>query len=163
MEGVIVATATNEPIVYYTLPSTSADITISSIPDTYRDVILVINGKMTPNTAYVDISVNGSTSGYFYQIGQANGGSTSLYAQALASNNGFFMYNDQSQVICHFFDYAQTNKQKSWLWRADNTLLSQMGVMSWASTDKITSIRLFDGSGESFAAGTTVALYGVHG
>lgn len=160
------ATSTYDPIVTYTLPSTSATISIGSIPGTYRDLVLVINGKMTPNTAYVDINVNGDSnaSNYYLQIGQGNGSTSVEYADALSSYNGFFMYNDASQVVCHFFDYAQTNKKKSWLWRADNTLITQMGVMSWNnSSSPITSIYLTDNSGESFAAGTTISLYGVHG
>jgi hypothetical protein len=66
-------------------------------------------------------------------------------------------------ITVSVFDFAQTNKHKSVLVRADRSAqATEMQAHRWGSTSAITSIDLFAGSG-NLAAGSTFSLYGLEG
>jgi hypothetical protein len=59
------------------------------------------------------------------------------------------------------FDYAQTDKHKSLLWRFDNANSEAVATAGrWAQTTAVSSIQLRAGS-STWAAGSSFALYGV--
>ena len=157
------ATSTYVPLAHHTISGTTARVTFSGLPSIYRDLVIIFNGQVTPNTAYIDYDINGDTTdaNYFYNIAQGNG--STPYAHSGNNNNtGPYVYNGPSVFRLDLLDYSANDKHKVGLWRADNSGgMAQMGTFRWASNNVITSISFYDGSGESWASGGTFSIYGI--
>lgn len=149
-----------------TLASDSATVTFSSIPATYRDLILVINGNTTRsgNANDINLTVNGSSTSYYYTTMAGDGSSTSIdggsndsrirIANAGASATGV--------NVVQFFDYSATDKHKPIVARNNSAAwLTNALAGRWANTDVITSIAIASNVTGSIASGTTVSLYGI--
>ena len=162
---------TYEPIVTTTLSSGATSVTLSSIPSTYTDLMLVIQGR-TSTQELVDCAwqVNGDTgSNYSHTRWGANDSSTwtdraSDQASANASGVGF----GQGVAIWQFINYSNTNAYKTAIMRSGfktNTIGFYIinGVGMWRSTSAINEIKFFIPAGQSgnFVAGMTVTLYGI--
>lgn len=151
-------TPTYVPLATITLGTAEADIEFSSIPATFRDLILVFNGTVSANAAY-QINFNGVTTGYS-RVGMfADSGGPISFADSTASL--FEAGTAQSTSILHIMDYAQTDKHKSVLTRSN---ISGTVVVAFAgrfaSTSAVTSFRLFR-VGQTFSIGSTFSLYGI--
>lgn len=157
---------TYEPISSTTLGSNQATITISSIPSTYTDLIIVARGESTSGGSMLlrPNGDSGSNYGTTYMYGV---GSSPITAGGNTSTSGMFLartgINHQGGGVMHLFNYANTTTYKTGcsshqfgydpiVWRA---------VSTWRSTAAITSINFVDESGGSFTTGFTVCLYGV--
>lgn len=157
---------TYEPISSTTLGSNQTSITLSSIPQTYTDLIIVARGESTSGGSMIarfngDSGSNYGTT-YIYGVGSSPitaGGNTSQTGQFLARTG----INHQGGGVMHIFNYANTTTYKTGcsanqfgyepiVWRA---------VSTWRSTAAITSIVFTDESSGSFTTGFTVCLYGV--
>ena len=152
-------TPTYTPLATVTLGTTAASVTFSSIPATYRDLILVHNGALT-NTDNIVWRANGDT-GSNYSIVQALGVSSGAVSNQTASRTSGLAgssYTQQSANITQWLDYSATDKHKTSLGRA-NSPTSEVGMSAsrWANTAAITSLTLLG----AFASGNTFALYGV--
>jgi hypothetical protein len=158
-------TATYDLIASNVLTSTTASVTFSSIPTTYRDLILVVSGTMTSNNA-AWLRFNSDTGANYNRIWmQGNGstatsGSTTNATSLYVSNTDAFSSTVVNTMIVQILDYRAIDKHKSGLLRLDRSdaVTSALGFR-WASTSSITSI-LIDGDGD-YAAGTTFYLYGI--
>lgn len=159
------ATATYEPIAAHTVSGTTNRVTFSNLPATFKDVVIVFDGKMAVNTAYIDFEFNSDTtdSNYPYILAQGNGSST--YTEALTNNNnGPFINNSAAGFTLNLLDYSSTSHHKTGLWRSDTPgTMTQMGALRWASNNAINSIAFYDSSGEAFASGCKFAIYGIRG
>lgn len=140
-----------------TLGSSASSITFSSIPATYRDLVLVSSFNLT-SAGNPTISFNGDTGANYsrqYLLGTGSsvvaGADTSRqFAQA---TSGLITTN-----ITQIMDYSATDKQKTFLVRDGNTTDGAiLYVFRWANTAAITSINV----SAAFAAGVSVALYGI--
>lgn len=160
---------TYEPIATTTLGSAQADITFTSIPGTYTDLVLVLNG--TTNTA------NGRT-----MYGQINSDTASNYSATLLAGDGTtasssrasnqtFMYlavitpsgSSPAMCIMNINNYANSTTNKTILSRAsnvpDNAVRAYVNL--WRKTpEAITSIKLYLNA-DSFGTGTVATLYGI--
>lgn len=158
-------TPTYTPLGTVTLSAPSSTITFNSISQSYRDLILVVNGRTTASfSANLILRLN-SDSGVNYSLirmygtgsGTGTGSSateTSIYAGAIYS--GFI-----SQITINLMDYSATDKHKTALVRQDNNADTTMAVASrWASTTAVSSLACSLGSG-NFTTGTSLSLYGV--
>jgi hypothetical protein len=146
-----------------TLGSAQSIVTFSSISGSYRDLVLVINGKITTGTDsaffitlnsdfgnnYNDVLMTADSTGF---------GSTSV-ANAGASTVGRFDTNDGVYVL-NFLDYSATDKHKTFLTRSNISTTVRAYAHRWANTSAVTSIRVAAAS-STFATGSTFALYGV--
>jgi hypothetical protein len=152
-------TKTYTPLANITLGAATASVVFSSIPATYRDLILVVVPlrASTNNTA---LRINGSSASEYTSVrmyGDSGGASsdttsdTSLDIGGSATN-----YLSITQIM----DYSATDKHK--------TILSRQGLGStytlalagrWASTAAINSVQVF--SGANWDSGSTFNLYGV--
>jgi hypothetical protein len=153
------------PIASQTLSSSASTVTFSSIPSsltgkTLRDLVLVGDVSDLRNT---QIRINGIDSGIYNQaVMFARGSGASFFS--LNGREQFSLGNADSGVrsnfIMHFFDFTQTNKNKSCLARSnsDNVVLY---AQTAATTSAITSITIFTAT--SWAAGSTFNLFGVEG
>jgi hypothetical protein len=148
-------TPTYTPLATTTLGSSASSLTFSSIPATYRDLVLVIS-----STTVVDMlaRLNGDTgSNYFRVFMIDNAGSGSSGSQTNTSVAFGFGENQ----IFQFMDYSATNKHKTILCRM-NTASSRVeaDAQRWANTAAITSILIY-GSAGNLPAGTSFSLYGI--
>ena len=155
---------TYEPIATTTLGSAQATVTISSIPSTYTDLILVCNVKRTAGSD-IEVQLNGDTGSnysftYLYGTGSAVGsGRTSNQTKA---NIGYAASTNFTTQIVQFMNYSNTTTNKTFIARnspGDSGDVSAI-VNLYRSTSAISSILLDPNSG-NFATGSTFTLYGV--
>jgi len=155
-----------------------SSITFAGIPQTGYSH-LQIRGIWKNNTsatdiAFVELKVNGSSTGYSYHILRGDGSSASAAgsasldrtypAQSLPSNNASYA-NMFGTGIIDILDYVNTNKNKTirTLFGFDGNGSGRVGLSSglWQNTNAITSIELKDQNAGSFVQYSQFALYGV--
>jgi hypothetical protein len=149
--------------------SSTNQITFSSIPATYTDLVIVVNGSLTSGAQDLIVFFNNENSGSNYSATYLTGNGTGAfstrynnranfplsYSSGIGTTNGTFLIQVQN--------YANTNTFKTTLARVNNT---SYGVEAssglWRSTAAINRIDLIcGGSGLTFLAGTTFSLYGI--
>lgn len=161
------AGATYSTIATTTLGSSTADYTFTSIPTTYTDLVLVINGNSSVNNdVFIQVG-NGSVdtgSNYSYTFIYGDG-SSALSARSSSSSNmatgGIFASGSNGTVIAQFQNYSNTTTFKTMLSRANSGSFVQARVNLWSSTSVINTVKIFGQSGMTFNSGTTFTLYGI--
>jgi len=150
-----------------TLTGTDSEIVFTSIPNSFRDLILVV-GNMTStaaNTFY--LQANGDTASNYSWV--TAWGTGSVTGSATLTNNGALIgaYTGLSTstgqtTIVQLMDYSATDKHKTILARHNNSAGEvSMTASRWANTAAITSIALKILPSGSFNSGSTFSLYGV--
>ncbi len=151
-----------------TLASTTTELTFSNIPSSYRDLIIVANFRMSGVASATRAQFNGdTTSGNYPTVWMVGTGSTAVSSTDGGTSMRIFGQNAGPKTvgqmgIVQIMDYSATDKHKTVLVRysgADNDITAQAG--RWASTNAITTIRLFDSGGQSYQIGDTFSLYGI--
>ena len=146
-----------------TLGSSQATVTFSSIPGTYRDLYVVINGQTTGALNNVQVQFNGDTAANYIAVRMLGDGTTAAYASS--GTQSFVQWGDMGNIDTvitgSVMDYSATDKQKATLVRGNNAF----GVASaytgrWASTAAITSMKFTAGAG-SFNTGVVISLFGI--
>ena len=157
---------TYEPIATTTLSSTSTSVTLSSIPSTYTDLVLILNLMGTANLD-MGIRVN-SDSGNNYS-GTWLGGTGSSAVSTRTTNSSLWgnIYTAVSTVSGNFngivslMNYSNTTTYKTMLNRFNSTSYGTEAVAAlWRSTAAINSVTVL-AQNSSFAAGSTFSLYGI--
>ena len=158
--------STYVPLATITLSATDSEILFSSIPATYRDLIVVINGSTSSNTL-VWSRINGDTgTNYGYVVMT---GSSSVYSSAGTFNvaylsDGTVLSNTRIMITMQVMDYSATDKHKTALVRSDSTLSGTTAVYAsahrWANTNAVTSVSVNTNTG-SWNIGSTFSLYGI--
>ena len=149
-------TATYDLIASSVLGSSAASVTFSSIPSTYRDLIVVVNvdsdahghklahGGATANDAAIWAWGDGSTTG-----------------SSSATNVNMTSYYQARQVIWQIMDYSATDKHKPIIWRASGPADAVvMAAGRWAFTTAVTSITI-ESADTNYPAGTSFYVYGI--
>jgi hypothetical protein len=156
-------TATYTPLATVTLGTAAASVTFSSIPATYRDLILVMNGS--PSTgSYAFLRFNGDTGSnynYVFMYGDGSGTASSLFSNQTQGYIGNIDATVRTTFIAQVMDFSATDKHKTFLSRngqADGLVIATAG--RWANTSAVTSMSVNINSG-TFAIGHTFSLYGV--
>jgi len=151
---------TYEPIATTTLGTSAASVTFSSIPGTYTDLILVVNGTSTATNGN-EMQFNGDTgNNYSFTLLYGNGST----ATSSRNSNISFAYagrtnTNQSVSITQIMNYANTTTYKTVLTRANsNGDIVMANVSTWRSTSAITSLVY---AGATFNSGTVFTLYGI--
>jgi hypothetical protein len=161
-------TPTYTPVATVTLGTAVSSVTFSSIPATYRDLILVVNGTTSGGN-------NGPT-GRFNSDAGTNYPQIFMWATTVAqsgtnANNGFSITSSTSlagerfQGVVSVMDYAATDKHKTVLTRSGYTNASSIRIVEasasrWTNTAAITTFAVVS-TGNNFAIGSTFNLYGV--
>jgi hypothetical protein len=166
------AGSTYTPIATTTLGSNQNDITFSSIPSTYTDLVIVFTGNST-NTGS---SSNGmrcrvnSDTGTNYSTTYLNGdGSTA--SSSRATSTAYFEVGEIAQTsntsptvtIIQIMNYANSTTYKTILARVNTaTVITQATVSLWRSTSAINSVTLSRDFGTNqLKVGSTATLYGI--
>lgn len=157
-------TPTYDLIASNVLSSAASSVTFSSIPATYRDLVLVIQNSVSSDS-YLFYRINGDT-GSNYPAVYMGGNGSSTYS---STNN--FSYADLAfgigtaegaTVISHFMDYSATDKHKTILSRTNKASAGvAAGAHRWANTSAITTILITQTGFGNFASGSTFYLYGI--
>jgi len=148
-----------------TLSTSDSSITFSSIPNAYRDLVIVITGRTTAN-ADLGFRFNGDSNANYSFVYMGSDGSNELSGTAAGQTQivldaYFWRSTEISTCIAHIMDYSAADKHK--------TVLSRNNVAGggtdafanrWANTAAITSVEVRNPA-QSFASGTTFSLYGV--
>lgn len=160
------------PLANTTLASNSATVSFSSISGSYRDLILIAQGRSNRSGQYNDlynITFNGSTSGYSRVVAYGSGTSTGSFTDASISGcwqNGLTAALAPSGNLgflkMQVMDYSATDRHKTLLNNEDNTANEMsMSAYRWANTSAITSMTIAPLIGTLFLAGSTFSLFGV--
>jgi hypothetical protein len=153
------AAQTYEPIATTNI-SSGTSVTFSSIPSTYTDLILVVNGKSTEATG-VSLQFNGDTGSNYSWIGAfgSSGTTTSSGGNNVTGLNMGVFYTSQSANIIQIMNYANTSVNKTVLSRANNFGFSiSMRVGLWRSTAAINSIKV---ECSNYQPTSYLTLYGI--
>jgi hypothetical protein len=143
-----------------TLGSSAASVTFSSIPATYRDLIVVMNA--TGSASFVKMWFNGDTTGSNYtQVSMYNTAGSPTSGTEASIFVSIFNLDEQQVSINQIMDYSATDKHKTVLTRGNRTGTNVSAYAArWANTSAITSVQLQIGSG-NFNVGSRFDIYGV--
>lgn len=157
---------TYEPIQTTSLPSGGTSVTFSSIPQTYTDLILIINSIIASGEDAHGLQFNGDTASNYSATGLI--GSGSAVASYRGSNavkiDGGRVGTSWSTSILNIMNYSNTSTFKTVISRGNSTSSGSyvtLGVAMWRNTTAITSIAVSVFNNQSMSAGTTFTLYGV--
>ena len=158
-------TATYEPIETFTVSGVSTStITFSSIPQTYTDLVLVINGQTSAN---VDIFVrfnSDTATNYSFTTLRGTGTSASSARNSNATSLGILSGDPSlsfSTYITNIFNYINATTYKTTVTRTNTG--DRTGAISglWRATPAaVTTVQVRVDSGY-FIAGSTFTLYGI--
>jgi len=149
-------TATYIALANTTLTGSVSGVTFSSIPATYRDLVLVINGTSNSDNRAFYIRFNGTSPDVDTAMVYTSNNTS-------ATDAGLYFVTDTTQfnAIINVMDYSATDKHKTVLFRTNrNAATVMMSAGRWASTNAVTSMTI-DRSGFTLQSGTTLALYGI--
>lgn len=161
---------TYDKIITTTLSANTSDVTLSSIPATYTDLILIINGSFTSSENSFGMRFNGDTTAAYSSTALYTDGTTTT---SLRFSNTSRMYvgrasstssTTNSTSIIHIQNYSSTAINKSIICRCGSPTISMEQVAMWRSTSAVSSITIahFDFIGTpQISAGTTFTLYGI--
>lgn len=145
-----------------TLQSSSSTVTFSSIPATYRDLILVIDGTVSAGGGeVVRVNFNGDTVSGNYPTTYMDGNGSTASSGSDNRRVGL-IYPSRTNMVIQFQDYSTTDKRKPWISRvsgAGNVVFAASG--RWVTiSPAINTISIFTDA-NAFAAGSTFSLFGV--
>jgi hypothetical protein len=165
---------TYEPINTTTLSTAASTITFSSIPSTYTDLRVVINGGISSadyNTfvrvgdGSVDTGSNYSAT--FVETRSGTSAASGRFSSASYMQLDYYgsMSTTNSTLTVDFFNYSNTTTNKTALSRYGNTTSASYSgagalVGLWRSTSAI-NIITFSVGAANFNAGVTATIYGI--
>ena len=153
------------PLATTTLGASASSVTFSSIPASYRDLVLICDCKNINGDSYnLHCRINGDTGNNNPSVvmqGSSSGASSFTRNVNGAAQIGWTNNTNNSAVVTQFLDYSATDKHKSILSR-NNTEASRVNAhaIRWENTAAITSLEIFVEASGSLAAGSTFSLYG---
>jgi hypothetical protein len=150
---------TYEAIATQTLGSAAATVTFSSIPQTYTDLVLVINGK-TSIAGGTTLELNGDTGSNYSFTTLLGDGSAASSARGTAPFM-FYLDTDPSLSVLQFMNYSNTTTYKTALLRNNNSLYVFTRSILWRSTSAISSMLISSTNSNTYLTGTTFSLYGI--
>jgi len=169
---------TFELISTQTLSGTTAAVTFTSIPQTYKHLQVRFSAMSGNSSEHLFVKVNASASGYYNHTLAGENNLTSVYAAdnyssmfmvaSCARNNGSSIY---SSGILDIVDYTSTIKNKQFKLFSGKTVSPLYSLAASASIQFVSSLYTstsavssleFTNLG-SFAAGTRFSLYGIKG
>ena len=137
-----------------------ASVTFSSIPASYRDLVLVYGGSASA-TGNLSIRLNGDTGSNYTHVRMyavSGGYGSDSYTGSRAENGS--TSTGQGVVTINIMDYSATDKHKTILSRlnwAGTNLFAHAN--RWANTSAVTSIEVYNGDTGNLTG--TLSLYGI--
>jgi hypothetical protein len=158
---------TYEKVATYTVASSGSisTFTLSSIPATYTDLVLICIADATPGPEFW-MRLNGDT-GTNYSRTLLTGNGTSAISNRTANATKIFLNdgvtaNLPSSQIVSINNYSNTTTYKTTIGRSNSTSeAAQTIVSTWRSTAAITSITILFDRTATFNVGSMFTLYGI--
>jgi hypothetical protein len=144
--------------------------TFSAIPQTYTDLVIVCNTRVTSAWDIQAFQINGAGSGYdqIYSesTGQTSGSGTAQISYRVNYIPGTSYSNIWDTSIYHLLNYSQGNTYKTLLTQgaaaANGSFFTQSTVSTYAgATTAVTSIVWGTANGGTYAANSVIRLYGI--
>ena len=166
--GNTTAAVTYTPIATNTLSSSAASVTFSSIPGTYKDLVLVFEGAASAAASNgFQIKINGA-SGTLQSYTRLQGNGTSATSLINGSGDpacGVIGNTNRSNIIAQIMNYSNATTYKTILSRY-NSLDSSDGrtgayVNLTRATTAVTSLLIDLATANNFISGSTFTLYGI--
>lgn len=162
-------TPTYTPLATITLSSAQSSVSFASIPNTFRDLIVVCNWANSGTASATRVQLNGDSAANYFGVWMTGTGSatgSSAEASETSSRAGGSQVGPDNAftniMTLQFLDANATDKHKTYLVRFGSGNRETHAVASrYASTARIQSIRIFDILGQTFQTGATFSLYGV--
>jgi len=154
--------STYTPIAYTTTTSSASSVILSNIPQTYTDLVLVLNFSLSGNNE-VNWKFNSDT-GTNYSRTYLDGGTTSTASGRQTNNSGYDSLGRTTRMIqlVSFNNYSNTTTYKTVIHRysagGSSVVGAQVGL--WRSTSAISTIGISLSAG-TFTDGSTFNLYGI--
>lgn len=152
------ATETYIPLATVTLTANDTQVLFSSIPNTYKDLIIVFDASATSGENMTP-TINGSSADFSWvQVNYSN-------SSNVGTNNSIGSIGTGRNLgVLQFFDYSATDKQKMFTVKTSANA-SDVRILGcrWAQTAAISSIGLSIRLGYSWTTGSKFSLYGTHG
>ena len=155
-------TATYIALANLTLTGNDAEIVFSSIPATYRDLVVIAYNKNATGIAGCRMRLNGDTGNNYSYVSMdgSDAGATSG-GQADSSLNIAVSTNEFGTALFHIMDYSATDKHKTVLGRGNaGGIYTRAGAGRWANTAAVTSVTITTNAYD-FVSGSTFSLYGI--
>jgi hypothetical protein len=137
-------------------------VTFSSIPATYRDLVLVIDFVGSSGTVGGNVRFNSDSGSNYPRVTMV--GSNDVASSTSGTETSILSTTSDStaRVLATFniMDYSATDKHKSVLTRANRPTTVLAGAWRWADTAAITTIQVSTAA-NSYAAGSVFSLYGI--
>lgn len=145
----------------------------SSIPQTYQDLMLVVNARSARALSTINFHVT-SNSGQFFSgtvlFGDGSTAQSSRFSNTFDPTDGFFPAASSTSgffgsSVSHILNYANTSTYKTTLTRFATDMNGGGGTGLYAnlvrSTNAITTLNVYTDFADYWAAGTTATLYGI--
>ena len=159
------ATPTYDLLDSVTLSSSASSVTFSSIDQSYRDLVLIVEALGNASSAAnVLVTFNSDSGSNYPYVGMSGNGSTAISFTGTSTSISGFGSDGTTRVLSSFQinDYSVTDKHKSVLVRANRPdSVVQARAARWANTSAITTVTITDNLANGYAAGSTFYLYGV--
>ena len=153
------------PLATKTLTATQSTVTFSSISQSYRDLILVVQANYGTATSGYYLRFNNDTTAV-YGFSYLNASSTSVSGGRVTSmtfipvNYAYPSSTNPALSTWHIFDYSDTSKTKPVVHRAGVAESeTEMDTGIWRSASAISTVSVI--SNNVFGVGSTFSLYGV--
>jgi hypothetical protein len=153
---------TYEPISTTTLGSAAASVSLTSIPSTYTDLVLVLQGTSTvDDTIMMQFNSDTGSNYSWTQMGADSIGVFSSRASSVASIRIGYGTTSQGSHIAQIMNYSNATTYKTNLSRSNSAAAGVRAIVGlWRNTNAITSITVIQ-TGGSFSTGFTFTLYGI--
>lgn len=146
--------------------SGASGVTFSSIPATYTDLVIIVNGQVAASTQNLNLRINSDTGTNYSRVFMSSTGSAtdtsreSNYAYITLDRYGYFTTNNTTMKI-DIFDYANTTTYKNVISRSSGPDGVGAVVGVWKATPAAINTIYCYLSGSTWTAGSTAKLYGI--
>jgi hypothetical protein len=157
-------TSTYVSLATITLGSADSEIIFSSIPATYRDLVLVAEYKNSTTVTAARIRFNSDTGSNYSNVWMGGSGSTAF--SSTTGGSGLIIADanttNTTMSMTQIMDYSATDKHKTTLSRGSGAGINAIAFASrWANTAAVTTVSVVYPGGGQFTVGSTFSLYGI--
>jgi|688.fasta_scaffold464673_2 hypothetical protein len=158
-------TPTYEPITTVTATGGNSILVMSSIPQTYTDLVLTVNGN-NGNDDEFQLRFNSDSGSNYRVLFMYGDGSTVSAAEytstTFAQMGGIYSTGTRTgSNLINIGNYSNTNVHKNVVSIANSGNYLQFRNNTWRNTNAINRIDAFLASGSTFTNPTTFSLYGI--
>lgn len=161
-----------------TVGTATSTITLSSIPQTYTDLVLRISARQTGTSDVQDsiyVGINGAPSGTSYSVTMLRSNGTTVTSNkelnqpqwnmdqgSTAGGNTVNTFANDELYIANY-RVSQNKVASGFIAHEDNSTTAYLRASAflWSDTTAISSLVLKLGSGQNFAVGSSFYLYGI--